>query len=191
MELYRLILGSYQVNCYLCCNDHACVIVDPGYEPETVSAAIEKKGLKPEAILLTHGHFDHVGAVKALSSRYSIPVYLHPADLSLPLPLTRPMGLTEEVDEGDELHLAGLSFRVMHTPGHSAGSVCYVVGDVMFSGDTLFAGSRGRTDLPGGSDSAMRKSLNRLAAMTGDYHICPGHGEITTLSQEQKTNPYL
>ena len=98
---------------------------------------------------------------------------------------------THTYGEGDVLELAGLSLRVLHTPGHTPGSVCLLCQDVLFSGDTLFAGSCGRTDLPGGSWTTIRESLRRLAAIDGDFTVCPGHGEASTLSREKATNPYL
>ena len=189
-----LTLGDYQTNCYLIREDgeKTCCVIDPGYEPETILGFLEEKELTLGAILLTHGHFDHVGGVKLLAAETGCPVYLCKEDLALPPMLTAgPLYHTDFYQDGDTLSLFGLTIHVTHTPGHTPGSVCLTVGDTMFSGDTLFAGSCGRTDLPGGNARDMRASLGRLAALTEDYIVCPGHGESTTLSHEKQYNPYL
>ena len=192
-EIHHLVLGSYRTNCYIihAAGGSRCLVIDPGYEPDTVFAMAHSLGLTIEAILLTHGHFDHVGGVKALAEKVGCPVYLHPEDLKLPFPLTLPVGHTQDVQDGDTLSLAGLSVLVLHTPGHTHGSVCYLADDAMFSGDTLFAHSCGRTDLPGSSHREMVSSLARLAALEEDYAVYPGHGSLTRLSIEKETNPYL
>lgn len=191
MTVDTMILGLYQVNCYIVSQDGECVIIDPGYEPDRIADYVTEKGLTPRAILLTHGHFDHVGGVKELQKKYGIPAYLHDEDTRLPFYLTRPMGPTEPIEDGDTLELAGLSFSVLHTPGHSKGSVCYLCRGAMFSGDTLFQGSCGRTDLHGGSSGEIQKSLARLVKLEGNYTVCPGHGSSTTLQLEREHNPYL
>ena len=192
LQIHTLPLGDYQTNCYLLCEDSRCVIVDPGYEPETVLAFLKAKGLTAEAILLTHGHFDHVGGVKAIAAELDCPVYLHKAELSMPPMMTAgTLYYTHTYDEGDTLSLAGLTIRVLHTPGHTPGSVCLICENVLISGDTLFAGSCGRTDLPCGNWTTIRQSLQRLAALEEDYTVYPGHGESTTLSREKRYNPYL
>ena len=187
-------LGSYQTNCYMVWGDDSpdCIVIDPGYEPETV--LLEVKRLKKDlaAILLTHGHFDHVGGVKGIGEATGCKVYLHEYDLSLPISFTAgPLYCTDCYDEGDVLELAGLTIRVLHTPGHTSGSVCLMAEDVLFSGDTLFRDSCGRTDLPGGNPGELFKSLRRLAALEGDYRVLPGHGMETTLADERQYNPYL
>ena len=185
-------LGAYQTNCYILKNDGKALVIDPGYEPETVLIHLRRENLTLEAILLTHGHFDHVGAVKKLAAQTQCKVYIHPAEDSMPTMLTAGKLLyTHTYDEGDVLELAGLSIRVLHTPGHTPGSVCLLCQDVLFSGDTLFAGSCGRTDLPGGDWATIQKSLRRLSGIEADFTVCPGHGEASTLSREKATNPYL
>ena len=185
-------LGAYQTNCYILKNDGKALVIDPGYEPETVLIHLRRENLTLEAILLTHGHFDHVGAVKKLAAQTQCKVYIHPAEDSMPTMLTAGKLLyTHTYDEGDVLELAGLSIRVLHTPGHTPGSVCLLCQDVLFSGDTLFAGSCGRTDLPGGDWATIQKSLHRLSGIEADFTVCPGHGEASTLSREKATNPYL
>ncbi len=194
INMKHLALGAYQTNCYLVWGENAntCVVIDPGYETDTVLAEVKKLGKEIAAILLTHGHFDHVGGVKEIAAETDCPVYLCEADLSMPPQMTAgPLYYTNTYAEGDFLELAGLSFKVLHTPGHTPGSVCLQCENVLFSGDTLFWGSCGRTDLPGGSWSTIRVSLKRLADLPGDYEVYPGHGDFTTLSFERKMNPYM
>lgn len=192
LKIHTLALGNYQTNCYIVHEDNAksCVIIDPGYQPEDILQELQGLGLKPEAILLTHGHFDHVGGVKALAAETDCRVYLHPDDLTLPEMLTAgPLYYTDTY--GTALDAAGLSFRVLHTPGHTPGSVCLLCEKHIFSGDTLFAGSCGRTDLPGGNWAAIRKSLLKLRDLDGEFAVHPGHGEATTLAMERQYNPYM
>ena len=194
LNIHTLPLGAYQTNCYMVWdeNSNTCVVIDPGYEAETVLAEAKRLGKTIEAILLTHCHFDHVGAVKDIAAETDCKVYLCEADLSMPPQLTAgTLYYTDLYGEGDVLKLAGLSFKVLHTPGHTPGSVCLQCEDAMFSGDTLFWGSCGRTDLPGGSWATIQKSLKRLAAISGDFKVYPGHGDSTQLSFERKMNPYM
>ena len=189
-----LTLGDYQTNCYILreAGEKTCCVVDPGYEPETILSFLEEKGLTLGAILLTHGHFDHVGAVRLLAAETGCRVYLCKEDLALPPMLTDgALYYTDSYQDGDTLSLWGLTIRVLQTPGHTPGSVCLLVEDSMFAGDTLFAGSCGRTDLPGGNSRAMRDSLSRLAALTENYTVYPGHGGSSTLAREKQYNPYL
>ena len=194
MNVKTLSLGAYQTNCYLAWEDGSdtCIVIDPGYEPETVLQQAQKLGKTIEAILLTHGHFDHVGGVRTLAADTDCDVYLCEADLSMPPQMTAgPLYYTHTYGEGDVLQLAGMTIRVLHTPGHTPGSVCLLAGDTLFSGDTLFQGSCGRTDLPGGSWSQILQSLKRLAALEGNYWVRSGHGPDSTLADEKKWNPYM
>ena len=194
LNIKTLPLGAYQTNCYLVWGEDSdtCVVIDPGYAPDTVLDAAKKLGKKISAILLTHGHFDHVGAVRDIAAETDCSVYLCEHDLSMPAQMTAgPLYYTNLYAEGDFVELAGLSFKVLHTPGHTPGSVCLMCENVIFSGDTLFWGSCGRTDLPGGSWSTIRVSLKRLADLPGDYMVYPGHGDATRLSFERKMNPYM
>ena len=194
LNIRTLPLGAYQTNCYLVWDENSstCVVIDPGYEPDTVLSEVRKTDKEIAAILLTHGHFDHVGAVRELVSETGCPVYIHEGDLSMPSQMTAgPLYYTNLYKEGDRVELAGLSFKVLHTPGHTPGSVCLQCENNLFSGDTLFWGSCGRTDLPGGSWAQIRASLLRLAELPGDYDVYPGHGDATTLDFERKMNPYM
>ncbi|MBO7252463.1 MAG: MBL fold metallo-hydrolase [Oscillospiraceae bacterium] len=194
LKVHTLPLGAYQTNCYIVYEASAksCCIIDPGYDADTVLDQLEALGLTAESILLTHGHFDHVGAVKELAAETGCNVYLCPEDLSMPPMMTAGLLFyTHTYTEGTILHLAGLDFTVLHTPGHTPGSVCLMVETAIFSGDTLFAGSCGRTDLPGGDWATITKSLRRLRELEGNFWIYPGHGSASTLREEKKYNPYL
>ena len=194
LHIYTLALGLYETNCYILSSDDSteCLVIDPGYEPETVLDAVKSLGKTVSAILLTHGHFDHVGGVREIFNETDCDIYLCPADCQMPETMTAgPLCYTNSYTEGDILHLAGLTIQVLHTPGHTPGSVCLLCDNALFSGDTLFAGSCGRTDLPGGDWEVIHESLRRLAKLGKDYRVFPGHGEATTLDFERKNNPYL
>lgn len=193
MNVKKLALGAYQTNCYLLWEGDKAVVIDPGYEPDTILRALETLGMDLSAILLTHGHFDHVGAVKELVAETGCEVYIHAAEATLPPMMTAgELYFTRTYAEGDTITpVPGMELTVLHTPGHTPGSVCLLWGDQMFSGDTLFAGSCGRVDFPGGNPQEMLRSLRRLASLEADYRVHPGHGESTTLAEEKRYNPYL
>lgn len=194
LKIHHFTLGDYQTNCYIIREEKSktCCVIDPGYEPEIILHYLKDAGLTLEAILLTHGHFDHVGGVRTLAAETDCDVYISEKDLSLPPMMTNgPLYYTETFPTEGTLSLAGLTIRVIPTPGHTPGSVCLIVDDTMFSGDTLFAGSCGRTDLPGGSWTEIAKSLKKLAGLTADYQVFPGHANSTTLAHEKKYNPYM
>ena len=194
LQIHTLPLGSYQTNCYIIHekSSPSCCIIDPGYHPEVILEKVSDLGLTVEAILLTHCHFDHVGAVKQIAAETDCDVFLCAEDLSMPPMFTagKPY-YTKSYAEGDTISLAGLTISVLHTPGHTPGSVCLLIENSLFSGDTLFAGSCGRTDLPGGSWATILKSLHRLRELELDLEIYPGHGQSTTLAEEKLYNPYL
>ena len=194
MEVKTLVLGEYETNCYIIWGEGSenCIVIDPGYEPKRVLDAVAQTGKTLTAILLTHGHFDHVGAVRELFSETDCDIYLCPADCKMPEMMTAgPLCYTVSYGEGDTLSLAGLIIQVLQTPGHTPGSVCLICENALFSGDTLFAGSCGRTDFPLGSWEEMQSSLTRLKNLEGDFTVYPGHGEQTRLSLEKTYNPYL
>lgn len=191
-------VGQIGTNCYLLGDEAsgACAVVDPGDEPERILQMIRESGLALKFILLTHGHYDHTMGIDGLETAFpQTPVYIHKSDaegVSPPLfhPLPAPPVLRYYTD-GDTVALGGLSIRVICTPGHTKGSVTLQVGDVLFTGDTLFRGSCGRTDLGGGSYEEMMASLARLGALPGDYRVCPGHEGLSTLEAERRSNYYL
>ena len=187
----KLTLGLYQTNTYILSNDTDALVIDPGYEADAILDALQGRTLK--AIVLTHGHFDHVGAVKELVAETGCDVYIHPAESAMPPMMTAgQLYYTHTYGEGDTISpVSGIELNVLHTPGHTPGSVCLLWKDQMFSGDTLFEGSCGRVDLPGGDPRVMMESLRRLASLQADYHVHPGHGGSTTLAAEKRYNPYL
>lgn len=194
MEVRTFPVGSYQTNCYLVWSEDSdkCILIDPGYEPEYLLEQVRLQRKSLETILLTHGHFDHVGGVKQIAEETGCKVYICPEELLMPQRFTAgPIHYTDTYGEGDILHLAGLTLQVLKTPGHTQGSICLLCEDVLFSGDTLFAGTCGRTDLPGGDHLTIMESLRRLAGLKGDLRVLPGHGSASTLETERKTNPFL
>ena len=202
LTIHTLPLGSYQTNCYIAYapESKTCAVIDPGYFPERILAFLADKGRSVDAILLTHGHFDHVGAVEEIAEKTGCKLWMTEADWSQRIsPMTAyfyPIANCDftEVqlcEDGEVIHAGGLRFTVMTTPGHTWGSVCYRCGDALFSGDTLFAGSCGRTDLPGGDWDTIQESLQRLAQLEDGITVYPGHGESTTIAQEKRYNPYM
>ena len=195
-------LGSYQTNCYIvwAAGSSRCTVIDPGFEPETVLDRLSQLGLSLDTILLTHGHFDHVGAVEALVKATGCRLWMSQSDYTQRRnPMNDFLYPIHDQDfceisfceEGEQIAVDSVTFRVMETPGHTWGSVCYICENAMFCGDTLFAGGCGRIDLPGGDRMAMMNSLERLGEMEEDLLVYPGHGESSTLKREQLTNPYL
>ncbi len=194
MQISMFQLGALGTNCYIVMDENAktCAIVDPGDQGEPLADWLDGKGLTPKMILLTHGHYDHVGGVAALRQRYEgIPVYLHEADTKLTPELSMGLQWTDFYGEGDFITMDRVMFRVLHTPGHTPGSVCLMAENVLICGDTLFAGSCGRTDFPGGSWSQMMDSLSRLSKLPGELRVLPGHGEDSTMEKELAHNPYM
>ena len=194
MKIDTLELGPIQTNCYIVYNEGAeeAVVIDPAGEAEKIKQALD--GKKAAAVLLTHGHFDHTGALSAFAGT---PIYMHPSDDVMLLDPVWSVGemigdtaprpaATDYVQEGTKLRLAGLDIQVLHTPGHTLGSVCYRIGDALFTGDTMFRASYGRTDFPGGDEAELFRSLRRLLRLEKDYIVCPGHGMPTTIFQERE-----
>ncbi len=215
MYIERIYIPSVFTNCYLLADEDSGqgAVIDPGDGDDatlvTIGRLLEEKGLTLRYVLLTHGHYDHVGGVGALCRAFGGPhglaLYIHRADLDAPDPRLFPLPTILEregigginfYDEGDHIALGapcgkGLDVEVLHTPGHTKGSVCLRCRDVLFTGDTLFAGSCGRTDFPGGDHGEMMASLRRLAGLEGDFRVLPGHEGETTLGRERAGNYYM
>ena len=198
MKLKALQVGPIGTNCYYLLDEktNKAAIIDPGDEAEVILYQFPMDGVDVEYILLTHGHYDHTTAVPDLHE--ALPdarIYIHKADAngagSKLFPLAAQIEDLCYYDEGDELQLGELTIKVLHTPGHSPGSVVLQVKDVLFCGDTLFAGSCGRCDLRGGSLPQMMQSLKRLYNLPGNYHVLPGHDTLSTLDRERQGNIYM
>ncbi len=216
MRLDRIAVGPYGTNCYIFCDDSKrCWIIDPGNDGETIISHVEQSGCTPQAVLLTHGHWDHVIALGDLRKHWpEIPILIHPADARW----LGPAGgaeLLEQVQEFDpsfahEYHdkflqlpastgdlvdnqlVPDSGFRVIHTPGHTPGSIClyHEGGHILLSGDTMFASGAGRTDLEGGDYLQLQQSLKKLKSLPADVQVFPGHGVPTTIAREQRTSGF-
>ena len=198
MQVKVLQVGPIGTNCYLLEDEkaHVGAVIDPGDEAGRILQVIKDDGVDVKYILLTHGHYDHTTAVPELHQALpQAEIYIHKADAngagSRLFPLAGQVEELHYYGEGDSPPLGALTIQVMATPGHSPGGVTLRVGDVLFTGDTLFAGDCGRTDLRGGSYEEILASLKRLGQLEGNFHVCPGHGETSTLDQERARNPYL
>lgn len=204
MPYLSLDVGELEANCYLFYDDGSrdCLVIDPGGEAERIMALIEERALLPRAVVLTHGHPDHTGAAATLMARYRIPLWLHAADEEAmrseagrglaamfgvgPLPAAGRL-----LQDGDTLACGTLELKVIHSPGHSPGSVLFHGQGLLFTGDTLFCGDVGRSDLPGGDGDELRRSLARIRELPPETIVLPGHGPASVLELELKDNPYL
>ena len=191
MNIAVLPLSPLQANCYVAAEGNACVLIDPGAQGMQLVNWLKDNHLTPEAVLLSHGHYDHVGAVQALVQEFGMDVYLHKGDTTMTGDLAKGLYWNKTYAEGDTVTVGGMEFTVLHTPGHTPGSVCLKLGSTLFAGDTLFAGSCGRTDFPGGSWEQMMTSLRRLSEIKENHTVLPGHGGETTLDRERAYNPYM
>ncbi len=200
-----LVVGPLQSNCYLYGSAAAGrgIIIDPGAEPDMILAEFQKTGLSLEAIVITHAHFDHAGGNRRLKELTGAPILVHRNDATaLKMLGAQAMFFMMRVEssppadrllgDGDVIELGDASLTVLHTPGHSTGGICLLGEGVVFSGDTLFAGSIGRYDLPGGdADTLLASIRDRLMVLPDDTVVCPGHGPSTTIGEERQYNPFL
>ena len=206
LKIEEFCVGEVQTNCYFAINETTkeMLVVDPGASAKRLAQEIKDRGIQPVAILLTHGHFDHAGAAEELAELLNVKIYAHEAEKdTLENPQNNVSGMIGKyetyhadiyVKDGEVLTLAGFELKVLHTPGHTAGGCCYYIAkeDVLFSGDTLFCQSVGRTDFPGGSMSQIVRSIREKLLELPDYtKVYPGHMEATTIGQERQWNPYL
>jgi hydroxyacylglutathione hydrolase len=188
---------DYPTNCYLVWpkNSDEALVIDPGFEPERIFSIIKKNNLKLKYIVHTHGHFDHTKQSSHLQKSSGASVYIHPKQKNYSR-ITPKLNIDSkhitEINDGDIINLSGIGFSVIHTPGHSPGSICLYHPGVLFSGDLLFKGAAGRTDFKGGKYNELIKSLRvRLAPIPDDTKVYPGHGESTNMGVERRTNQFI
>ena len=197
MHIKTLPVGQLQTNCYIVTDEDskACAIIDPGDESNLILQYIEDLGLKPQAIFITHGHYDHTMATDDIVRECNIPVYISMRDVAMddqPTPYRYMSGDdTRFYEDGDNIQVGGLTFQIIATPGHSPGSVCIRCEDSLFTGDTLFRDDCGRCDLPGGNLDTMFQSLAKIDRLQGIDEVYPGHMDATTLDRERRFNAYL
>jgi len=204
MNIIWLTVGALGTNCYIVptAQKHA-VVIDPGANAKEIAEVLKKEGLTPVWTLLTHGHHDHTGGVRGLKAIYpDMKTAIGEFDAEMLNDVRKALPFTHLPDEemftedlqlkdGDTLQIDELQWKVIHTPGHTKGGVCLLCGDTMFAGDTLFAGEIGRCDLYGGDYQVMKRTLRKLAALPGEYHVYSGHGDDTTLDRERRVNYYM
>lgn len=205
MNIERLIVGPFQAICYIVWGpERQALVIDPGADADAILAFLETHGLEVSCYLLTHGHMDHISALAKVSQKHPAPFAMHALDLkwaftpSNQLPPyystpKRPASTLRTLEDGQAWTDGGLNYQVIGTPGHSPGSVCFYFADegVLFSGDTLFLGTVGRTDIPGGDGRVLTQSLHKLAQLPSATRIVPGHGPETKLTEEFRINPFL
>jgi hydroxyacylglutathione hydrolase len=204
--LHHRVVGPLQCNCYIVGDEilRRAIVIDPGGDPDDLLGVVSEQGLEITAIVATHAHFDHLLAAEALRAGTGAPFYLHRFDevllswmqesgrLFLGAELPPPPEVDTWISEGDRLVAGAAELEVLHTPGHSPGSISLASADVLFSGDTLFAGSVGRTDLPGGDTAALLRAVRtKLFELAPETPVYPGHGPATTLSEERRSNPFV
>ena len=204
MQVKLMQLGMIGTNCYIFWDEESrqCAVVDPGDNGERVADFLKGQGLTPVAVLLTHSHFDHILGIPGLRAAWpKLPVYCHPADVDetqrtvtlfgSTFPAVSAFGPITPYVEGDTVQVGSIAVEVISTPGHTPGSVTLKAEGILFTGDTLFRSSIGRTDLPGGSFGTLMASLKKLGQLEGDWRVCPGHEGLSTLEDERKFNGYL
>jgi len=205
MKVKKVVVGIFEVNCYILWDekDKEAIVVDPGEEGERIIEVIRKDSLKIRSIVNTHTHIDHIGANDFLREKTEAPLLAHSADVFLlqnaELNLStltgkdRSFGLPDRVlEEGDEIRVGGFSLRILHTAGHTPGSICLYGDNKLFSGDTLFAGGIGRTDLAGGNLRELQKSIkDKILTLPDEVVVYPGHGPSTTVGKERKCNLFI
>lgn len=205
MQIETIVVGEFQVNCFVVVGEaNEAIIIDPGKDADMISSFIRQNGLSVSAYLLTHGHVDHVSAIADLQDEFPAPVALHGEDIKWAFtetneappfyaPPRAPSEISRVLTDGQELTDAGLTYKVLSTPGHTPGSVCFHFVDqgILITGDTLFAGSVGRTDLPGGNSRVLSESLKKLAALPDTLKVFPGHGPASDIATEKRTNYFM
>jgi len=195
MLIKNLQVGQIETNCYIVTDEKTfdCVVIDPGDESNAILAYIENNNLKCRYIFLTHGHFDHTMAALGVRDETGAEIYICEKDVPQAREHNRALHTDDlkHYEEGDVIKVGGLEFHVMETPGHTPGGVSLICEDSIFTGDTLFKDSCGRTDFDGGDMAVLMKSLRKLSELPGDFDVYPGHMDTTTLERERRFNYYL
>lgn len=195
MKMITLPLGALETNCYVVYDEasKACALVDPGAMPQTILDTLEKNELALQKIFLTHAHFDHTGALRALHEKFpDVPIYVNAQDTDETLNMSHGnLVYTDTFLDGDEISMPPLTFRVLATPGHTQGSSCLICGDTIFSGDTLFEGCAAGPTFRAATARRCWRLSSGWPSFPGDYHVLPGHGGDTTLERERRTNYYM
>ncbi len=204
IEYKTITVGALETNCYIIFDrENNAIIIDPGGEPEKIYRFIEGKNLKPQMIINTHGHADHCGGNKFLKEKYSIPIFIHKDEIEIlnsfenkfifPLMGGNPSPAPDRLlEDGEFIEFRGITLKVIHTPGHTPGSISIFTNGILFSGDLIFSGSVGRTDLPRGSWKELISSIkNKILTLPDEILILPGHGPSTTVKEERENNPFI
>ncbi|MBN1938201.1 MAG: MBL fold metallo-hydrolase [Candidatus Aminicenantes bacterium] len=205
MKYLMIVVGPLETNCYLVYDEETrdCLIVDPGADADRIFPVVAEEGLHPVGILNTHGHIDHIGANRDMKDKYDVPLYMHAGDKDRPgrlnqLELSLFLGAKDSpppdryLNDGDEIPIGRGMLRVIHTPGHSPGSICLLADGFLLAGDTLFFEGVGRTDLPGGDQKQIERSIReRLMTFPDEMDVLPGHGPTTTIGRERENLSFL
>ncbi len=205
LQVIGMAVGRMGANAYIVYEKdrYDAIIIDPGDEADRLKGELDKRGLNLAAILFTHGHFDHIGAAGRLKQQFACDYYIHQLDGEMLTDSMKNLSAMVYLDiattpaehllqDGQVLHLAGMEIKVLHTPGHTKGGVCYLIEDCLFSGDTLFAGSVGRTDFPDGSMTELVNSIRgKLFCLDDATKVYPGHMSTTTIGEEKQSNPFV
>ncbi len=199
MEIRTIPVGIYGANCYLIIYKDKCTIIDPGADGDNIINIIEKLKLQPQYIILTHGHMDHVGAVEKVKDKYNIPIYINERDQNMINNVENIFGnfgkykvADTYIKEGEIIKLGDLDIECIETPGHTPGGMCFKINDVVFTGDTLFRDSIGRTDFVGGDHASIIESIkNKLMKLDDNTKVLPGHGPVSSIGYERRENPFF
>lgn len=199
MEIRTIPVGIYGANCYLVIYKDKCAIIDPGADGDNIINIIEKLKLQPQYIILTHGHMDHVGAVEKVKDKYNVPIYINEKDQNMINNIENIFGnfgkykaADRYIREGEIIELGDLNIECIETPGHTPGGMCFKINDIVFTGDTLFRDSIGRTDFVGGDHASIIESIkNKLMKLDDDTKVLPGHGPVSSIGYERRENPFF
>lgn len=199
MIIKAIPVGMYQANCYIIIDEESkeCAVIDPGADSSRIEMVLDNLNVKPTIILLTHGHFDHVGAVEKIAEKFNIPFYIDKKDEEMIDKKIDVFGKISKangyLEDGETIKLTkNLEAKCIETPGHTPGGMCFLIGDCLFTGDTLFREGIGRSDLQGGNSAVLIKSINsKILTLSNNIAVYPGHGPSSSVKHERERNPYL